>query len=185
VKTGKLLLAFALVAAPAQAAAPRETAVLAGGCYWGMQDVFEHLKGVTDVIAGFAGPRASHAEAVKITYDPSRISYNQLLQVYFTVAHDPTQVDRQGPDVGPSYRSAIYPQSPSQQQIAQAFIADLSSKHAFASPIATRIEHGSFETVDEDQQDFADKHPDLPYVLNVDVPKIRSLKRFFPDLWKS
>jgi peptide-methionine (S)-S-oxide reductase len=184
-KAFKLLVVCAALATPADAAPNRDTAVLAGGCYWGMQEVFEHVIGVTGVVAGFAGAAAHHAEAVKITYDPTRISYDQLLRVFFTVAHDPTQVDRQGPDVGPSYRSAIYPQSAEQQQIAQAFLAELGASHLFNVPIATRIEQGPFESAEPDQQDFAKKHPDLPYVLAIDVPKVRNLKNSYPDLWRS
>src|SRR3954467_11290515 len=129
------LILAALLATPAAAAPRTETAVLAGGCFWGMESVFEHVKGVTNVVSGYAGGRAGganydavssestgHAEAVKITYDPSRISYAQLLQIYFTVAHDPTQVNRQSPDVGSSYRSAIFPQTPEQARFAKAFI---------------------------------------------------------------
>lgn len=180
-----LLLTAGACAASAQPGT--DTAVLAGGCYWGTQEVFEHLNGVTRVVAGFAGRGSSGGpvEAVKITYDPSRISYNQLLQVFFTVAHDPTQVNRQGPDVGPHYRSVIFPQSPAQAQVAQAFIAQLSAKHVFKAPIATRLEQGGFEPVETDQQDYARKHPDLPYIVINDLPKVQNLKKFFPDLWKS
>src|SRR3954449_9061214 len=152
-----LFFALALLSAPAAAAQKTETAVLAGGCFWGMESVFEHVKGVTDVVAGYAGGASSdanydavsseatrHAEAVRISYDPSQISYAQLLQVYFTVAHDPTQVDRQSPDVGHSYRSAIFPQSPDQARFAKAFIARLNASHLYKAPIATRIESGGF-----------------------------------------
>ena len=139
-------------APPPPAAAPRtETAVLAGGCFWGMESVFEHVKGVTDVVSGYAGGSAAdanydevssegtgHAEAVRITYDPAQISYAQLLQIYFTVAHDPTQVNRQGPDVGHSYRSAIFPQTPEQARFAKAFIARLNAAHVYKAPIATQ-----------------------------------------------
>ena len=155
-------------AAPAHA----ETAVLAGGCFWGMETVFEHVKGVTDVVSGFAGGSASdatydavssertgHAEAVKITYDPKQISYGQLLKIFFTVAHDPTQVNRQGPDTGPSYRSAIFPQNAGQARAARAFIASLDSAHAYKKPIATRSESGDFYPAEAYHQDFARKHP--------------------------
>ncbi len=152
------LFALALLAAAPTSAAPRtETAVLAGGCFWGMESVFEHVKGVKDVVSGYAGGGAKdanydavssestgHAEAVKITYDPAQISYAQLLQIYFTVAHDPTQVNRQSPDVGPSYRSAIFPQSAQQGAFAKAFIARLGGSHMFKAPIATKIESGGF-----------------------------------------
>src|SRR3954464_3734739 len=146
-KLAKLLIAAALAAVPANAAPKTETAVLAGGCFWGMESVFEHVKGVRDVVSGYAGGGAKdahydavssegtgHAEAVRITYDPSQISYAQLLQIYFTVAHDPTQVNRQGPDSGTSYRSAIFPQTPQQAAFAKAFMARLNGAHVFKAP---------------------------------------------------
>ena len=149
-----LTLAALALASPAAAAPRTETAVLAGGCFWGMESVFEHVKGVTDVVSGYAGGNAAnahyedadsgHAEAVRITYDPAQISYARLLQVFFAVAHDPTQVNRQGPDVGTSYRSAIFPQNASQAAQAKQFIAKLTAAHAYRAPIATRIESGGF-----------------------------------------
>ena len=191
------LIAAALFAAPASAAPQTETAVLAGGCFWGMESVFEHVKGVTDVVSGFAGGSAKdasydqvstegtgHAEAVRITYDPSRVSYAQLLQVYFAVAHDPTQVNRQGPDVGPSYRSAIFPQSASQEAQAKRFIAKLTAQHVFKAPIATRIEHGGFFPAEAYHQDYARKHPWQPYIVINDRPKVDALKRTYPNLYK-
>ena len=191
-----LPLASALLvsAAPAHA----ETAVLAGGCFWGMETVFEHVKGVTDVVSGFAGGSASdatydavssertgHAEAVKITYDPKQISYGQLLQIFFTVAHDPTQVNRQGPDTGPSYRSAIFPQNAGQARAARAFIASLDSAHAYKKPIATRIESGGFYPAEAYHQDFARKHPFYPYIVVNDRPKVAALKSRYPSLFKA
>jgi len=186
-----------LAAAPAAAAPRTETAVLAGGCFWGMESVFEHVKGVTDVVSGFAGgdaksanydavstERTGHAEAVRITYDPARISYAQLLQIYFVVAHDPTQVNRQGPDVGPSYRSAIFPQNPAQAQVAKAFIAKLGERHVFKAPIATRIESGGFYPAEAYHQDYARKHPYEPYILINDRPKVSALKAKYPALWR-
>jgi len=195
----KLLLVSALAAVPANAAAPRtETAVLAGGCFWGMESVFEHVKGVTNVVSGYAGGDAKdasydkvssegtgHAEAVKITYDPSQISYAQLLQVYFTVAHDPTEVDRQGPDVGHSYRSAIFPQSPQQAAFAKAFIARLNSAHVYKAPVATRIEGGGFYAAEAYHQGFARKHPYFPYIVVNDRPKVAALQKKFPALYKA
>jgi peptide-methionine (S)-S-oxide reductase len=189
----------ATIGASAAAAAPRsETAVLAGGCFWGMETVFEHVKGVTDVVSGYAGGSAKdasyssvsseqtgHAEAVKITYDPSRVSYAQLLQIYFTVAHDPTQVNRQGPDSGPSYRSAIFPQSPTQAQAARAFIAKLSAAHIFKAPIATRIENGGFYAAEAYHQDYARKHPYEPYIMFNDRPKVSALKARYPGFYKA
>jgi peptide-methionine (S)-S-oxide reductase len=193
----KLLIAAALAAVPANAAPRTETAVLAGGCFWGMETVFEHVKGVKDVVSGYAGGGAKdanydsvsaestgHAEAVKISYDPAQISYAQLLQIYFTVAHDPTQVNRQGPDSGPSYRSAIFPQSPQQAAFAKAFIARLSSAHLYKAPIATRIERGGFYPAEAYHQDFARKHPAYPYIVANDKPKVAALHRKFPAFYK-
>jgi len=188
----------ALIAASPAAAAPRtETAVLAGGCFWGMESVFEHVKGVTDVVSGFAGgdaksatydavstERTGHAEAVRITYDPSKVSYDQLLQIYFVVAHDPTQVNRQGPDSGPSYRSAIFPRNPGQAQAAKAFIARLQARHVFKAPIATRIENGGFFPAEAYHQDYAKKHPWEPYILINDRPKVAALKRQYPSFYR-
>jgi peptide-methionine (S)-S-oxide reductase len=193
----KFALILAALASPAAAAPRTDTAVLAGGCFWGMESVFEHVKGVTNVVSGFAGGSArdatydkvsseatGHAEAVKISYDPSQISYAQLLQIFFTVAHDPTQVNRQGPDSGPSYRSAIFPQNPAQAGAAKAFIARLESSHAYKSPIATKIEHGGFYAAEAYHQDFARKHPFYPYIVVNDRPKVTALQRKFPALYK-
>jgi peptide-methionine (S)-S-oxide reductase len=183
----------ALAAAPAHA----DTAVLAGGCFWGMESVFEHVKGVSDVVSGFAGGSAKdahydsvsseqtgHAEAVRITYDPKRVSYAQLLQIFFAVAHDPTEVNRQGPDVGPSYRSAIFPQNPQQAAQAHAFIARLNASHVFKRPIATRIESGGFYPAEAYHQDFARLHPWHPYIVVNDRPKVVALKARYPALYK-
>jgi peptide-methionine (S)-S-oxide reductase len=193
--TGTLIVASAVHAS----AAPRtEAAVLAGGCFWGMESVFEHVKGVTSVVSGYAGGGAKdanydavssegtgHAEAVKITYDPAQVSYAQLLQIYFTVAHDPTQVDRQGPDVGNSYRSAIFPQSPAQAQFAKAFIAKLNGAHVYKAPIATRIERGGFFPAEAYHQGFARRHPYFPYIVVNDRPKVAALQKRFPALYKA
>jgi len=193
-----IALAAALLSVPAAAAPRTETAVLAGGCFWGMESVFEHVKGVTDVVSGFAGGRAAdasydkvstegtgHAEAVRITFDPAQVSYAQLLQVYFAVAHDPTQVNRQGPDVGPSYRSAIFPQNASQAAQARSFIARLSAQHVFKKPIATKIESGGFYPAEAYHQDYARKHPWEPYIVFNDQPKVAALKRQYPRLFKA
>ena len=193
-----LVAAAAIVASPASSAPARtETAVLAGGCFWGMESVFEHVKGVTNVVSGFAGGDAKdatydkvssettgHAEAVRITYDPSQISYARLLQVFFAVAHDPTEVNRQGPDVGPSYRSAIFPQNAGQEAQARAFIAKLTAAHVYKAPIATRIEHGGFYPAEAYHQGFARKHPFNPYIVINDRPKVEELKRAYPSLYK-
>lgn len=187
-----------LLASPAMAAPRTETAVLAGGCFWGMEWVYEHVKGVTGVVSGYAGGDAkdatydkvssegtNHAEAVKISYDPTKVSYAQLLKVYFTVAHDPTEIDRQGPDVGHSYRSAIFPQTSDQARFAKAFIARLDAAHMFKAPIATKIESGGFYPAEAYHQHFAEKHPYFPYIVINDRPKIGALKRKFPALYKS
>src|SRR5438309_6593835 len=179
------IIAAALAASPAAAAPQMQTAVLAGGCFWGMETVFEHVKGGKDVVSGYAGGDAKnanydavssegtgHAEAVKITFDSSQVSYAQLLQIYFTVAHDPTQIDRQGPDVGHSYRSAIFPQSAEQARFAKAFIARLTAAHVYKAPIATKIESGGFYPAEAYHQDFARKHPYFPYIVVNDRPKV-------------
>jgi peptide-methionine (S)-S-oxide reductase len=187
-----------LCAAPSSAAPRTETAVLAGGCFWGMEAVFEHVRGVTDVISGYAGAgkgnanyeavsseRTPYAEAVRISYDPTKISYAQLLQVYFAVAHDPTEVNRQGPDSGPSYRSAVFPQSPAQAAQARAFIARLNAAHVFKAPIATKLERGGFYPAEAYHQDFARKNPTYGYIVVNDLPKLRRLKATYPALWKA
>ena len=197
-KLGTLLIALAFTAAPASANPKTETAVLAGGCFWGMESVFEHVKGVNTVVSGYAGgdskdasydkvssESTGHAEAVKINYDPSQISYAQLLQIYFTVAHDPTEVDRQGPDTGHSYRSAIFPQTADQGRFAQAFIARLNGAHLYKAPIATKIEHGGFYPAEAFHQGFARKHPDYPYIVVNDRPKVAALQKKFPALYKA
>jgi peptide-methionine (S)-S-oxide reductase len=197
-KLGHLLTLSLLVAAPAAAAPRTDTAVLAGGCFWGMESVFEHVKGVKDVVSGYAGgdskdarydavssEATAHAEAVKITYDPAQVSYAQLLQIYFTVAHDPTQVNRQGPDVGSSYRSAIFPQSTEQAAFAKSFIARLNASHIYKAPIATKIESGGFFPAEAYHQDFARKHPYFPYILVNDRPKVTALQKKFPAYYKA
>lgn len=193
------IVPLAILLSSAASAAPRtETAVLAGGCFWGMELVFEHVKGVTDVVSGYAGGSAKnanydavssegtrHAEAVRIRYDPAQVSYADLLKIYFTVAHDPTEVNRQGPDSGPSYRSAIFPQSPEQAAFAKAFIARLDAAHLFRKPIATRIESGGFYPAEAYHQGFARKHPDYPYIVVNDRPKVVALRAKFPSFYRS
>jgi peptide-methionine (S)-S-oxide reductase len=173
----------------------KQVAVLAGGCFWGMEGVFGHLKGVTSVTAGYAGGTAStatydqvstettrHAEAVRVTYDPQRISYATLLRIYFSIAHDPTQVNRQGPDSGTSYRSAIFPQNPGQVKVARAYIAQLTAAHAFPRPIATRIEQGGFFPAEAYHQDFFDRNPTHPYIVAWDKPKVAAFRAAYPQL---
>lgn len=198
----KLLCILALAGAAglslstsASAQSATETAVFAGGCFWGMEAVFEHVKGVRDVVSGYAGgaakdatydrvssERTGHAEAVRIEFDPRQVSYAQLLKIYFTVAHDPTQVNRQGPDSGPSYRSAIFPQNPAQRELAGKFITQL---RAAGRPIATKIESGPFFRAEAYHQDFARKHPLHPYIMVNDEPKVARLKRSYPQYWKA
>jgi peptide-methionine (S)-S-oxide reductase len=183
-------VALLAISSPARA----DTAVLAGGCFWGMEAVFEHVKGVSDVVSGYAGGTAAnaryeaadsgHAEAVRITYDPRQVSYAQLLQIFFAVAHDPTQLDRQGPDVGRSYRSAIFPQNAAQAAQAKTFIARLNASHAYKSPIATGIERGGFWPAESYHQDFARKNPYHPYIVVNDRPKVAALKRRYPALYR-
>ena len=184
-------------AGPASAAPKLETAVLAGGCFWGMEAVFEHVAGVSNVVSGYAGgsakdanyravsgERTGHAEAIRITYDPAKISYGQLLTIYVTVAHDPTQLNRQGPDTGPSYRSAIFPQSEGQRRAASAFLGHLRSSGAYKKPVVTRIEKGSFYAAEAEHQDFVRRNPWHPYVLVHDRPKLAQLKARFPRMWR-
>lgn len=189
------LVAGAILASGASP--PTDTAVLAGGCFWGVEAVFEHVKGVREVVSGYAGGRAAdasyaavstgrtgHAEAVRITFDPTQVSYGQLLAIHASVAHDPTQVNRQGPDVGPSYRSAIFPQSAAQERAAEAFLARLRASKAFGRPIATRIEKGRFFAAEAGHQDFVRRNPWHPYVLVHDRPKLAALRRAYPHMWR-
>ncbi|MBO9714168.1 MAG: peptide-methionine (S)-S-oxide reductase MsrA [Sphingomonas sp.] len=175
-----------------------QTAVLAGGCFWGMEAVFEQVKGVKSVTAGYAGGTGStasydqvstettgHAEAVKIVYDPRVVSYGTLLRVYFSVAHDPTQLDYQGPDHGPSYRSAIFPQTQEQRAVATAYIAQLGKARTWPAPIVTKIETGQFFAAEAYHQDFYRKNPTYPYIVRWDKPKIAAFRATFPQLAKS
>ena len=176
----------------------RVKAVFAGGCFWGTQVVFERLKGVVDTTAGYAGGSAAtatydqvttettgHAESVEVVYDSSRITYGTLLRIFFSAAHDPTQVNRQGPDVGTSYRSAIFYESDDQKRIAEAYIAQLNAAHVFARPIATEVSSlKGFYRGEDFHQDYALHHPGNPYILVCDRPKIAALKREFPELFQ-
>jgi peptide-methionine (S)-S-oxide reductase len=177
-------------------AGPTETAVLAGGCFWGIEGVFEHVKGVRRVVSGYAGGRpgdasydkvsseaTGHAEAVRIVYDPRQVSYGTLLRVFFA-AHDPTQLNRQGPDTGPSYRSAIFPQNAGQKRAAAAYVAQLNAARAFGRPLATRIESGGFYPAEAYHQGFLRRNPTHPYIQHWDLPKLAALKRDFPGLWR-
>jgi len=174
-----------------------QTAILAGGCFWGMEGVFEHVKGVRSVVSGYAGGSArdasyervvtettGHAEAIRIVYDPRQISYGQLLRIYFSAAHDPTEVNRQGPDTGPSYRSAIFTQDAAQRRVATAYIAQLRAARVYRRPIATRIESGAFFPAEAYHQDFMRRNPRHPYITRWDVPKLAEYKRMFPTFWR-
>ncbi len=175
-----------------------QTAILAGGCFWTMEMVFEHVDGVQSVTSGYAGGSADtatysqvgtgntgHAEAVRIVYDPSELSYGHLLRIYFAVAHDPTQVNRQGPDVGRDYRSAIFPQNARQRQVAQRYIAQLDATGNFSRPIATDIESGMFYPAEDRHQNFVQRNPNHPYVQRWDVPKLRDYRQSFPSDWRA
>ncbi|MFT3666758.1 peptide-methionine (S)-S-oxide reductase MsrA [Piscinibacter sp.] len=176
-----------------------QKAVFAGGCFWGVQGVFQHVKGVRRAVSGYSGGSAAnaayelvsgggtgHAEAVEVSYDPAQVSYGTLLQIFFSVAHDPTQLDRQGPDVGPQYRSAIFPSGPAQAKVAQAYIAQLDAARLFGRPIATRIENASgFFPAEVYHQDFMTEHPQHPYIVVNDLPKVKQLERLFPERFRA
>jgi peptide-methionine (S)-S-oxide reductase len=174
-----------------------QTAVLAGGCFWGVQGVFEHVKGVTKVIAGYAGGTETtaryeivssgatgHAESVKITFDPSQVTYGQLLQIAFSVVYDPTTLNRQGPDTGTQYRSAIFYADDMQKHIAEAYIAQLDQSHAFPRPIVTRVDPlKGFYAAEDYHQDYLVHNPNAPYIAINDMPKVENFRRTFPDLY--
>ena len=184
---------------PAAEAGGPQIAVLAGGCFWGLQGMFEHVKGVTKVVAGYSGgdkatahyemvgtETTGHAESVEITFDPKQISYGQLLRLFFSVAHDPTQLNRQGPDRGPSYRSEIFFATPAQERIARAYVAQLTTAKIFTQPIATRIEAlKAFYPAEDYHQDYLIHNPTQPYIVYNDLPKIDALKRIYPQLYRA
>lgn len=184
--------------APKSSQGATETAVLAGGCFWGMQGLFEHLKGVREVVAGYsggAGDKAQYetvstgttgnAESVKISFDPSLISYGTILRVYFSVAHDPTELDRQGPDEGTQYRSNIFFTSAEQEKIARAYLHELSRSHVFAAPIVTRVDKFTgFYPAENYHQDYLIHNPDSLYIVVNDLPKIANLKKLYPALYR-
>ena len=187
----------AKVDAPIASGASKQTAVFAGGCFWGTQSVFERVKGVLQTTAGYAGGSAAtatykqvttettgHAESVEVVYDPSRITYGQLLRIFFSVAHDPTQLNRQGPDVGASYRSAIFYVDDEQKHIATAYIAQLDAAKVFPKPIVTQVTPlKGFYRAEDYHQDYAFHNPGDPYIQVCDVPKIKALKQQFPELF--
>jgi peptide-methionine (S)-S-oxide reductase len=181
------------------AAIHSEQAVFAGGCFWGVQGVFQHVRGVTQVSSGYSGGAAGtaqyetvsggdtgHAESVQITYDPAQITYGKLLQVFFSVAHNPTELNYQGPDHGTQYRSAVFPVNPEQRTIANAYIAQLDAAHVFSAPIVTRVEaYKGFYPAENYHQNFLTLHPDYPYIAINDMPKIGNLKQMFPALYRN
>lgn len=185
--------------APAARQATTETAVLAGGCFWGVQGVYQHLKGVTRAVSGYAGGdagtakydligtgRTGHAEAVRIAFDPQQISFGQILQVYFSVAHNPTELNRQGPDHGTQYRSTVFAQTAEQARIAKAYIAQLDRVRVFGQPIATTIETDKpFFEAEAYHQDYMALHPRQPYIVVNDLPKVDNLKRLFPERYRA
>ena len=184
---------------PASPQATSEVAVLAGGCFWGVQGLFQHVEGVTSAVSGYAGGGADtahyemvgtnttgHAESVRVTFDRLRISYGRILQIYFSVAHDPTELNRQGPDVGTQYRSAIFPTNSEQTHLAEAYIAQLNQAHVFDAPVVTKIEAGrDFYPAEDYHQNFLTRNPRYPYIVINDLPKIENLKRLFPDLYRA
>ena len=174
-----------------------ETVVLSGGCFWGIQLVYQHVKGVTQAVSGYAGGEAptahydmvstgttGHAESVQVTYDPSQVTLGQLLKVFFTVAHDPTQINQQSPDHGPQYRSAVFSTTPEQQKIADAYIAQLDQTHVFSKPIATKVGPlKAFYAAEDYHQNYATLHPDNFYIAAMDLPKAKALQEQFPQLY--
>lgn len=183
---------------PSHAGAHSASAVVAGGCFWGVDAVFKHVKGVVKVVSGYAGGkrdtahyemvatgRTGHAESVEIVYDPAQISYGRLLQIFFSVAHDPTQMNRQGPDEGPQYRSAIFVASEEQKRVAEAYIVQLNEAHAFKRTIVTQVAPlEGFYAAEGYHQNYLARNPGDPYILYNDLPKLDRLKKEFPELWR-
>lgn len=184
---------------PSKDPALQEKAVIAGGCFWGVQAVFQHVKGVTNAVSGYAGGKAGmanydavssgrtgHAEAVEITYDPKQISYGQLLQIYFSVAHDPTQLNRQGPDSGTQYRSTVFPSDDSQRKVAEAYIAQLNQTGVYPKTLATTVEPlQAFYPAEGYHQDYLVRHPYSMYIMVNDIPKVENLAKAFPDRYRN
>lgn len=197
-ETPKIPFPAPAVDAPLAAAKSQQTAVFAGGCFWGTQAVFEHLKGVSSATSGYAGGYVKspsyesvslgvtgHAETISIVYDPSKITYGQLLMVFFSVAHDPTQWNRQGPDTGSQYRSAIFYISEEQKRIAQAYIAQLDAAKVYSRPIVTKVEpFQAFYPAENYHQGYLKNNPDSPYIVYNDLPKLENLKKVFPSLYQ-
>jgi peptide-methionine (S)-S-oxide reductase len=196
--TDSVVVPAAAVDEPTPAAAASETAVLAGGCFWGVQGVFQHVKGVTEAESGYAGGSkdtadydtvstgsTGHAESVRITYDPSQVTFGQLLRIYFSVVTDPTQLNRQGPDEGTQYRSAIFAQDATQQRVADAYLAQLNAAKAFPAPIVTKVEPNTgFFPAEGYHQNYLNSNPTYPYIAINDMPKVDGLKQLFPALYR-
>jgi peptide-methionine (S)-S-oxide reductase len=175
------------------------TATFAGGCFWGVQGVYQRVQGVLKAVSGYAGGKqdtahyeivgsgaTGHAETVQIIYDPSKITYGKLLQIYFSVAHDPTQLNRQGPDRGTQYRSTIFPADAKQREVAQKYIAQLDAAHVFPAKIVTTLEDGkAFYPAEAYHQDFLVRNPDYPYIVINDIPKVRNLSQMFPEIYRT
>src|SRR5262245_28478201 len=192
-----------IVPAPAEdeaaGAAKSEVTVLAGGCFWGVQGVYQHVKGVTSAVSGYAGGQQNtahyemvgrggtgHAESVQVTFDPRQVSYGKILQIFFSVVHDPTQLNRQGPDVGPQYRSAIFPANAEQARLARAYVAQLNQARVFDAAIVTKIETDRpFYNAEDYHQDYLKNNPTNPYIVYNDLPKISDLQRIFPDSYRT
>ncbi len=184
---------------PAAAGPGLQKAIFAGGCFWGVQGVYQHVKGVQRAVSGYSGGSAptaaydlvsrgstGHAESVEVTYDPAQVSYGALLQIFFSVVHDPTQLNRQGPDVGPQYRSAIFATSAEQLKVAQAYVAQLDASKLYGKPIVTRLEDKpSFFPAETYHQDYMTENPRNPYIVFNDLPKVENLKRLFPQRFRS
>jgi peptide-methionine (S)-S-oxide reductase len=187
------------VAVAASAVAAEDTAVFAGGCFWGIEAVFEHVKGVKSAVSGYAGGTTGnpsyeqvstgdtgHAESVQVIYDPAQVSYGKLLQIFCSVAHDPTQLNRQGPDHGTQYRSEIFYNTPQQQQVAESYIKQLTAAKTFSRPIVTKVEKlRAFYPAEEYHQDYLVHHPNQPYIVINDQPKVAALKKQFPDIYRN
>jgi peptide-methionine (S)-S-oxide reductase len=183
----------------AKGASAPEVTVVAGGCFWGVQGVFQHVKGVVSAVSGYDGGaketahydmtsrgETGHAESVRITFDPKTVSYGRILQIYFSVAHDPTELNRQGPDEGTQYRSTIFPMNAEQAQVANAYIAQLNGAHAFRAPVVTTVEENrTFYPAEAYHQDFLVQNPTYPYIVFNDLPKIENLKRLFPEAYRA
>ncbi|MCW2103815.1 UNVERIFIED_ORG: peptide-methionine (S)-S-oxide reductase [Rahnella aquatilis] len=175
-------------------AAHSETALFAGGCFWGIQGVFQHVKGVTSAVSGYAGGVAQtasyeqvstgetgHAESVKVTFDPTQVTYGELLHIFFSVGHNPTELNRQGPDTGSQYRSAVFPLNAAQAEVANAYIAQLNASHSYSEPLVTKVESNAhFYPAEAYHQNFLNDNPDYPYIVVNDLPKIKDLKQYFP-----